>query len=493
MPKFLQTISLFICLTLFASITTFAQYSPIPKYGKALTCNYAPIAPANPSNQISVSGSTGNGTISNPWINWEDVLNAMPENSLINFEIGWYVRSKTITVKRGWKIRGKGIGLSNIISAPGASKVAFMANAPTNCSTAVNNVVEDLSILDNGQGGDVAYADVGGTFVDMNHVRVQGFKFGLILDQSELVTVRTNVFDEQSLGCVWVVNGDDFTPGNQRGFSNVIHLTDVNQFNPNPTGVGVIYDGGYTFSDVGNNHNGGKHYVWIAGAQTAVIGLCEMEGAAEDGIVTEYRTYFSQNSVGANYQVAIRDNVVVNLNAHNIRNGYFGILENNLISSRIASILCGWGVPGAQFQVGNLNSYGGPISGCQITDRAFFWLNTHDKLIQSNYVPLPSPSTIPEVPKMIDAKLDFTALRAGSCEELPVVGFANLKTTDFIQVSLPQEITTGSATTTRIPDSTSFNWWIKDAQTVMIRRCNLSRVHGSLDPPQSNVRVRVTP
>ena len=152
MPKFLQT-ALLICLTACTSIGAFGQFTPnppIPKYGKALTCNYAPIAPANPSNQISVSGNTGNGTVTNPWSNWEDVLNSMPENSLINFEIGWYARSKTINVKRGWKGRGKGIGLSNIISAPGATKVAFIANAPGNCSTAVNNVVEDFSVLDNG-------------------------------------------------------------------------------------------------------------------------------------------------------------------------------------------------------------------------------------------------------------------------------------------------------------------------------------------------------
>jgi hypothetical protein len=39
-------------------------------------------------------------------------------------------------------------------------------------------------------------------------------------------------------------------------------------------------------------------------------------------------------------QPAIRDNVIVTPNAYCIRNGYFGLLKNNLLSSKMASILC---------------------------------------------------------------------------------------------------------------------------------------------------------
>jgi hypothetical protein len=484
MTPLLQTSLLFACLAMSFPLTISAQRSaPIPQYGKPLKCaGPTALAPPSPNNHLIVRGAAGAGTMSNPWTNWEDKVNAMPENSLIEFQVGWYARSKTIAVKRGWKIHGKGIGLSNLLSQRGATKVAFLANYPGNCSTAVYNVIQQLSILDNGQGGEVAYADVGGTFVDVNHIRVQGFKIGVLLDQSEIVTVQTNIFEEQALGCLWVVNGDDFTPGNQRGYSNVIHVTNGNQFFPLPTGVGIIHDGGYTFTNLGNSHNGGKHYVYIAGMQTAVIGSCHMEGAGEDGIVTEYRAYFSRKDVGPNNQLAIRDNTIVTTNAHCLRHGYFSLLENNLISSRVAAILCGGGVTGAQFQVSNSNSYGGGISSCAITEHAYFWLNTQDKQINTT-LNKPSNSALAQS-NVIAAPLDFTALRASSCEELPITGFRNLKTTDFVQVALPPELTSGS---------TTFNWYIRDANTVVLRRCNLSPAQTTPDPPPVTVRVKVEP
>lgn len=477
---------LFAFIAVVFPITIAAQRAtPIPQYGKPLKCSSpaAAIAPSSPDHHLIIKGAAGAGTQSNPWTNWEDKVNAMPENSLLEFQVGWYARSKTIGVKRGWKIHGKGIGLSNIISARSATKVAFMANYPGNCSTAVNNVIQHLSILDNGQGGDVAYADVGGTFVDVNHLRVLGFKFGLILDQSEVVTVQTNIFDEQLLGCLWVVNGDDFTPGNKKGFTNVIHATNANQFNPLPTGIGIIYDGGYTFSDVGNNHNGGKHYVYIAGAQTATIALCEMEGAASDGIVTGYETYFGKQGVGANLQLAIRDNVIVTPNAYCIRNGYFGLLENNLLSSKMASIFCGGGVPGAQMQINNLNSYSGILSSCANTENAFFHLNSLDKQIA--WGNKTTPRATPDQARAMTARLDFGIVPPGSCEERQVSGFTNLKLTDFVQVALPPELAAG--------DNTSFNWYVKDATTIVIRRCNLGRTQATQDPPAVTVRVKVEP
>src|SRR5439155_22760461 len=131
-------------------------------------------------------------------------------------------------------------------------------SSAVNGSTAIFNRSEDFGLLTDRPthtGG--GFADTAGTFLDFYRVQVSGpFKYGLILDQSEIVTVRLSDFEigsTNSLCGIWIVSGAERSVGASPYFTNLVAI-DGNQFNTSNAGATGICDGGGVNHYIANNN-----------------------------------------------------------------------------------------------------------------------------------------------------------------------------------------------------------------------------------------------
>lgn len=160
----------------------------------------------------------------------------------------------------------------------------FYSTAPINSSTAVRINIRDIGLENtNGANNGSGYYDTGGTFIKLSNVRVDGFKYGLTFDQSELTDCHACCLENQSVGGLWLVNGADLTPGAATGFTNRFSLS-RSQINQGGGSIGIIDDGGVTHSFVDNNYNGCLHHIRAAGAEGLKISGGEFESAAAANI-----------------------------------------------------------------------------------------------------------------------------------------------------------------------------------------------------------------
>jgi len=158
--------------------------------------------------------------------------------------------------------------------------------------------------------GKAAFADVGSSHVTFRRARFVGNKYGLILDQSELVEVSKCGFASCGTGGLWLVNGADHTVGASGNYTNRITVEKC-QFNLASTAgiYGIIDDGGlsHTFRD--NNFNGCDVQMRIAGMQGGlVIEGNQMEGSGTCGIQFKSTTLSNAAAVTINQTASVREN-----------------------------------------------------------------------------------------------------------------------------------------------------------------------------------------
>lgn len=193
-----------------------------------------------------------------------------------------------------------GISLPNFVSLRGlgkqSTKLIFSHTGyglkranPVNGSYAVNATVSDLWIsCTNGANTDAGFADVCGSFWYLDRVKVTGFAYGLVLDQSEVAAVTECECAAQLTAGIWLVNGPEYTVGALTEFTNRLTFRDC-QINQNPGVLGVSDDGGYAHTFDNCNLNGGSWGIWSC----AVVGLellnLEIEGTAEDCVRLDFR------------------------------------------------------------------------------------------------------------------------------------------------------------------------------------------------------------
>jgi hypothetical protein len=174
--------------------------------------------------------------------------------------------------------------------------------------------MRDIGIVNtNGANTGGGFADVGGTFVELSNVRLAGWKYDVILDQSELVRIDNCDFETWGTAGLWLVNGADHTVGASNYYTNQITIT-RNQFN---TAVGGGYgdaiadDGGASHYIVGNNFNGGNRQIIAA----AVAGLTILNNEMEAGTDAEGPIQLSNKKVNGTALspvsgFSIKDNVL---------------------------------------------------------------------------------------------------------------------------------------------------------------------------------------
>jgi hypothetical protein len=142
--------------------------------------------------------------------------------------------------------------------------------------------IEDIGIQNtNAANVGAAYYDTCGTYISIKNVLLGGFKYGAVLDQSELVDLDLCEIGGQNNGgaAVWIVNGSTLTPGASPGFTNRISVKRC-QINQYPTAYCILDDGGtaHVFED--NNYNGGLNGIQAKYTTPLEIRGGEFESAA---------------------------------------------------------------------------------------------------------------------------------------------------------------------------------------------------------------------
>lgn len=190
---------------------------------------------------------------------------------------GTFTHSAAITMKALVIIRGAGKTSSTFKSSHAGDGITM--TSPINSSTAVHTAVYDLQIWNtNGANTGAGYDDVGGTFVYLHNVRVRGFAYGIIFDQTELGDIFLCDMESQITAGIWLLNGSEHTASASSQFTNRIAISKC-QINEVTTTWGIIDDGGTSHAIYDNNFNGCSTHLRISGTQNLQVRDNEFESA----------------------------------------------------------------------------------------------------------------------------------------------------------------------------------------------------------------------
>lgn len=253
---------------------------------------------------------------------------------------GTCVVSAGVTMKPDVHLTGTG-PTSTILLVSGTGDGIKMGST-INSSTYVNTSVEHLQIKNtNGSNTGGGYVDVAGTFVNLNDVKITGFKFGIILDQSELVSMRRVYFDSQlSAGAgLWLVNGPDHTASAIGEFTNRVTLQESTF---SQTAVCVADDGGIAHSFSNNNFEGCSTPFRLADQISFDASNNEFENATAS-IFHTVTTSFTGLSVPTSQSITVRNNqasIPLTFNLVDVDAAVKELtVENNVSSNSLAAVV----------------------------------------------------------------------------------------------------------------------------------------------------------
>jgi hypothetical protein len=190
--------------------------------------------------------------------------------------------------------------------------VGIKATSPLNSSTAVYIGLRDIHLNNNsGASTDGGFVDVGGTFVDVDNIRIDGFKHSIIFDQTEVSTITNCVLvaGVADGSCIWLANGN-YTAGASLYYTNRITIT-ANQLNAVGTALAnIISDGGVNHSIRDNNLNAGVNGIRASGCFGLVISGNESEAHSSSDIYLADTTS-TGTSVEPCYSPDISGNVLI--------------------------------------------------------------------------------------------------------------------------------------------------------------------------------------
>lgn len=296
-----------------------------------------------------------------------DALNAQGGGTLY-IPAGKYRLNSILTNKARVSLLGDGKETSTLEWASTHNGHGIQQLAPLNASTPVHNVLEKIGLISlsgsSSTGGGLY--ERGGTLVQLINCQIVNFKYGIILDQSELVDIDLCDIAGSQHSCVWLVCGAETSLGNtgaQGGFTNRISVKRC-QLN-GPSQFQILDDGGYCHSFIDNNYNGGTTHIRAAGAAGLVIQGGEFEGATSRNIyLTGWR--LSGDSVGACAAALIAGTIIAptagNYCIQTYGSGKLDLVGNVFGSngnSSVASVNCSETY--AVFSLGNHTENVGPL------------------------------------------------------------------------------------------------------------------------------------
>lgn len=247
---------------------------------------------------------------------------------------GKYRLNSTINNKPNVCLLGDGPDASTLEWASTHTTHGIQHLSAVNSAVQVNNIVEKIGLVSlagsSSTGG--GYYDRGGTEVRIVNCRVQAFKYGVILDQSEIADVDMCDFFESYHSCVWLVNGYEAALGNEEpagnraatGYTNRIAVKRC-QLNA-PVYYGILDDGGVAHSFIDNNFNGGYMHIRAAGAQGLVVQGNYLEAASSVNI---YFSNYSASDIGVGpctYPLIAGNSIFQSASNHCIQSASLGFL-----------------------------------------------------------------------------------------------------------------------------------------------------------------------
>lgn len=240
-------------------------------------------------------------------------------------------KGKTYTLASTLLIRSKkllldGGGLLHFTGTGDGIQSTWGTNG--NGNTAINLTVRDMVIYnDNGSNVGAAIADIGGVYINIDNNYFLGFKYSIILDQSELVRITNNVIEGFNFAGIWICGDAAHTPGAIGGYTNQI-VIEKNAFNGTSTtnNYSILDDGGQSHIIQNNNfENAGTHIRVTTGPWNAVIAGNEMEGSFVSNITTSLYSLLGRASYPCT-SLVIRDNNMLNAGSYNVNIGPSSVL-----------------------------------------------------------------------------------------------------------------------------------------------------------------------
>jgi len=235
----------------------------------------------------------------------------LPDGTELEGPRGEFLCTRTIAWKNKVRLRGKGKRAT--VFKFTNSGAGFKSSNPINSSTGAYSGLRNCAVLNaHAANTDGGFVDVGGTYVDLENVRVSGFKYGTIFDQTEIATIDRGEYAQNREGGIWLVNGSTYTPLAANGFTNQITVSRT-QFNANK--CNIIDDGGVSHNFIHNNFNGGERAMWLAGARAVNLVGNEIEYATTESIRFTGVRYSDGTGVGQCFNVKVSVNfIIANLN-----------------------------------------------------------------------------------------------------------------------------------------------------------------------------------
>lgn len=206
------------------------------------------------------------------WAALVTYVNTLTEGAHVQASRGTYLFNASIQMPKYTILAGEG-KLSTTFSFSNTGD-SIQSTVAINSSIGVYTAVRDIGIVcTNGASTGAGYADIGGSFVELENVLFSGHKYGTIFDQTEVATITKCHYTMAYAGSsgIWLVNGADHTLGALPGFTNRITISE-NHFNAVPTATANILDDGggcHTIRD--NNFNAGDLGIRAAGVSGLTI------------------------------------------------------------------------------------------------------------------------------------------------------------------------------------------------------------------------------
>lgn len=225
----------------------------------------------------------------------------------VEFGAKTYYHSGQINYRINTILLGQGRGATKLLSDHTGR--GLLMSSPINSSTAVHIQLRNITLQNtNPANTDGGFVDICGTFVDIYDSRIIGYKYCVILDQTELANIFNLDCESPLKAGIWLTNGPSYSPGAAVQFTNRI-MIGGGQFNGGQ--YGIIDDGGYSHDfKIGNNFNGQSiAAIRQAGAPNANISGSEFEGSPISIILT-YTTEQDGYGVGVG-SLNLSDNILV--------------------------------------------------------------------------------------------------------------------------------------------------------------------------------------
>jgi hypothetical protein len=298
------------------------------------------------------------------------------------FPRGKYVLGATLNLCRGLHLVGEGRVATFLAWTQAGETIAAgtalrMSSTP-NQSTGIYLTIRDISLMNSASTPQGAgFWDTAGTNISITRTTFYGFKYGIVLEQSELVDISECDVSGMTHSGIWLVNGGP--PSNVHpDFTNRISVRSC-QIN-GCSQFGILDDGGNCHAFLDNNYNGNGVHIRMAVANAVRIAGGEFEAATTNPIQIRAAA-FSGTTSGGNSAVSISGCIIAPSGAQSAiscgeSSGSLCLVANFFASTGSASVPVVDGLEGVSgfFSIGNAAYLfpGGSIIDAEANDQQVF-------------------------------------------------------------------------------------------------------------------------